>query len=59
MDTLKTDCPCKRLKCERHGNCKACKEHHHLPQSKYLTTCERLKLKEEQKSKKNIKNQNS
>lgn len=44
------DCPCKRTKCERHGNCAACREHHHDKNSKKpLTRCEKLKKKEEKR----------
>lgn len=28
VEIQKTVCPCKRKKCERHGNCGACREHH-------------------------------
>ncbi|MDD5935499.1 MAG: hypothetical protein PUC65_08090 [Clostridiales bacterium] len=42
-EKLKSDCSCKRVKCEYHGNCKACRTHH--IDSKYLPTCERLALK--------------
>ncbi len=38
-------CPCKRKKCERHGDCDACKEHHHNSARKPLTACERLETK--------------
>lgn len=44
------DCPCKRKNCERHGDCAACKEHHHVLQKRSLTTCERIKQKEAKKS---------
>lgn len=39
-----TDCPYKRLNCERHGNCLACKEHH-INVKKYGTACERAEKK--------------
>ena len=26
--TRRSDCPCKRTRCERHGDCVACREHH-------------------------------
>lgn len=45
------ECPCKRKKCERYGNCAACKEHHHNSVRKPLTACERLEAKKELKSK--------
>lgn len=40
-------CPCKRIKCERHGNCKACREHH--KNKKMPNACDRIKLKEEKR----------
>lgn len=36
-------CPCKRVKCERHGDCAACRAHHLASQRKPLTSCERKK----------------
>mgnify|MGYP005608278975 FL=1 len=42
-------CPCKRVKCERHGDCAACKEHH-SSQKKCPTACERAARKEERKN---------
>ena len=36
-------CPCKRVKCERHGDCAACRAHHLASQRKPLTACEREK----------------
>ncbi len=50
METIKPDCQCKRLKCDRHGNCAACKEYH-TTVMKYLPYCERL-LKKTNKGKK-------
>ena len=38
-------CPCKRKKCERHGNCDACRAHHHDSSRKPLTACARLEQK--------------
>lgn len=43
------NCPCKRIKCERHGDCAACRAHH-TQKKKYPSTCERLKRREEKKS---------
>ena len=41
------NCPCKRINCKRHGDCVACKEHHHNHHPIYkTTTCERNKEKE-------------
>lgn len=48
MEHERMDCPCKRVKCERHGNCDACKEHHSV-KKKYPPACERIRLKEEKK----------
>lgn len=44
------ECPCKRKKCERYGNCNACKEHHHNSARKPMTACERLEAKKERKN---------
>jgi hypothetical protein len=44
------NCPCKRIKCERHGNCAACKEHHYT-KKKYLPACERIKAKAQKRKK--------
>jgi hypothetical protein len=49
MKVENNDCPCKRIKCERHGNCDACKEHHQAAPRKIPTACERIVLKEERK----------
>lgn len=46
MDNI--NCPCKRTKCERYGNCNACREHHN--DKKSLTFCDRLKKKEQRKA---------
>lgn len=43
---MNENCPCKRIQCERHGNCAACKEHHYT-KKKYLPACERIKAKAE------------
>lgn len=52
MDIVKQkpSCPCKRIKCERFGDCAACKEHHHNSERNTLTACERLKKKKERKN---------
>ena len=34
-------CPCKRVRCERHGDCDACRAHHQASPRKPLTACER------------------
>lgn len=41
----KTDCPCKRTSCERHGSCHACRAHHRSMKKLVLTACERLEEK--------------
>lgn len=43
------DCPCKRTKCERHGNCDACREHHRLSKHQSFPACERIEAKKERK----------
>lgn len=45
MDNI--NCPCKRTKCERYGNCDACREHHkNLKSSPW---CDRQKRKNYQR----------
>lgn len=39
----KGSCPCPKTGCSRHGNCEACREHHHKINS--LTRCERNEKK--------------
>lgn len=36
-------CPCRRKKCERHGNCAACVEYHQTQNRKYAVACKRSK----------------
>lgn len=52
MECINENCPCKRTNCERHGDCVACKEHHHSLEQKLMTSCERIKVKEEKLKKK-------
>ena len=40
-------CPCKRTKCERRGDCEACRAHH--AEKHMRTACERLQEKAERK----------
>lgn len=40
-------CPCKRVKCERRGDCAVCRGHHHAPERRSLTSCEHLRKKAE------------
>jgi len=35
-------CPCKRVQCERLGDCEACKEHHRTVETRYKVACERI-----------------
>ena len=44
MEEINKDCPCKKTKCERHGQCEVCREHHKL-KKKILPYCENIKLK--------------
>jgi len=46
MEEIKQNCPCKKISCERHGNCEACKEHHSKLSGNRKTACERIKAKE-------------
>ena len=39
----RTDCPCKRVNCPRHGDCEACQAHHQV--SKRSRPCERQQAK--------------
>ena len=49
------ECPGKRVKCERYGNCDECKKYHHNKNSsKSLTRCEKLKKKEQKKENRKI-----
>lgn len=50
-----TNCPCKRIKCKRHGDCATCREHHHAPERQSPTNCERLRKKAERKSSRGVK----
>lgn len=43
MDENKSECPCRRVKCSRHGNCEACQAYHHNSGGKSRTSCERAK----------------
>lgn len=36
-------CPCKRLKCPRHGDCDACRAYHAEPGRKYPCACDKKK----------------
>ncbi len=49
MGYNESNCPCKRTKCERHGNCTACKEHH-IAKKNSPTYCEKLTEKEERRA---------
>jgi hypothetical protein len=40
MQETRRDCPCKKLKCPRHGDCAACRLHH-ATGGKYPPFCDR------------------
>ena len=44
MQEARSDCPCKKLTCPRHGDCAACRLHH-ASHKKNPPTCEREKKK--------------
>ena len=48
-----TECPCKRIKCERHGKCEECHNHHAIKKSPPY--CEKLAKKEERQKRKQKK----
>lgn len=37
------ECPCKKKKCERHGRCAECREHHANSKRQRPVACERTK----------------
>ena len=37
----KNNCPCRRTKCTRHGNCEECIAHHNENETKYKPYCMR------------------
>lgn len=37
------DCPCKRKKCERHGNCEECRKYHAESKNQRPVACEKEK----------------
>ena len=45
MEMCMKICPCKRTDCPRHGDCEACREHHHASDRKQLTRCEKPEKK--------------
>lgn len=47
MEEIREDCPCKREKCERHGNCSACREHH--SSKRRPPSCERMEQRAKRK----------
>ena len=53
MEKNNINCPCKRIKCERYGNCDECREHHNNKKS--LIFCDRIKKKERRKADRQIK----
>lgn len=53
--TERNACPCARVNCPRHGDCDACREHHHTSKRKLLTYCEKLERKALRKNEKQAK----
>lgn len=51
MNEINQNCPCKKINCPRHGNCKECKQYHHSSSLFMLTKCERINLKQSFKNK--------
>lgn len=47
-------CSCKRVQCERHGNCEACMEHHRT-NKRYDPYCKRKGRRKEKPAKKDVK----
>lgn len=43
-------CPCRRVRCPRHGDCAACREHHRACGRKPLTYCEKLEQKKKREA---------
>lgn len=37
-------CPCKKKKCERHGNCDECRKHHSESKRQRPVACEKEKV---------------
>lgn len=46
---LKQDCPCKRLRCPRHGKCAECRSYH-SSDKKSAPACEREQAKAERRA---------
>ena len=47
MQEARRDCPCKKLKCPRHGDCASCRQHHSTHR-KYPPYCERTEKKDKE-----------
>lgn len=41
--TINENCPCKKKKCERHGNCEECRTHHAESKRQRTAACEKEK----------------
>lgn len=41
MEHKNESCPCKRINCERHGDCDACRAHHNASARKLPPACEK------------------
>ena len=50
------ECNCKRKKCERHGKCQECMNHHQTKKHPSPPYCKRLEQKEIKKANKQIHN---
>lgn len=55
MENKQETCPCKRVNCLRHGNCAACREHHHTSKHKPLTYCEKREEKKQCKAERQVR----
>lgn len=52
MEDEQSACSCRKTRCERHGNCAACKKFHHAKES--LTHCEKSALHKERRQRKRV-----
>lgn len=53
---LNQECPCKRVNCKIHGDCKACREHHGHMKRNLRVACDRLADKRSEKMKRGTQN---
>lgn len=40
---INENCPCRRKRCERHGNCEECRKHHAESKRQIPVACEKKK----------------